>query len=84
VKKQNLQKAASCQVETSCGEGNGCRDETQSVMRIDTASSDDGSYCSCTRVLLHNTAATAAPYILTAEHCVNTASEAQSVVAYWN
>jgi lysyl endopeptidase len=81
---QNLQKAGSCQVNTSCSEGDGWRDETQSVMRIDFVSSDDGSNYSCTGVLLHNTAANAAPYILTAEHCINTASEAQSVVAYWN
>lgn len=80
----NLQKSASCQVNTRCGEGDGWRDEVQSVMRLDYVSDADGSNYNCTGVLLNNTAADAAPYILTAEHCIDSASEAQSVVAYWN
>lgn len=77
-------KAGSCQVDTRCEEGDGWRDETQSVVRIDYVSEDDGSNYNCTGVLLNNTAADAAPYVLTAEHCINTASEARSVVVYWN
>jgi hypothetical protein len=83
-KSSNLQKAGSCEVSTSCEEGDGWRDELQSGMRIDFFDSANGATLSCTGVLLNNTAADGAPLILTANHCIADASEAQSVTVYWN
>lgn len=79
-----FQKAGSCQVSTSCEEGDGWRDEIQSVMRIDFVDSSGGATRNCTGVLVNNTAADGAPLILTANHCIADASEAQSVTVYWN
>lgn len=54
----------------------------KSVGRIDFVS--QGSVASCTGTLLNNIANDQKPYFLTANHCVSTQSEAQSVIVYWN
>lgn len=54
----------------------------KSVGKIDFVSG--GSLFTCTGTLLNNLANDQTPYFLTANHCINTPSEAQSVTVYWN
>ena len=54
----------------------------KSVGRIDFVSS--GLVGSCTGTLLNNLANDQRPYFLTANHCINTQTEAQSATVYWN
>jgi len=75
-------KQGSCNIDVICPEGDGWRDQIRSAARI-TVSGSSGSHL-CSAQLVNNTAEDGAPYMLTAQHCVRTASEATSVVAYWN
>lgn len=54
----------------------------KSVGRIDFVSGS--SLFTCTGTLLNNLANDQTPYFLTANHCINTQSEAQSATVYWN
>ena len=54
----------------------------KSVGRIDFVSG--GSVGSCTGTLLNNAANDQKPYFVTANHCLSTQTEAQSVTVYWN
>jgi len=73
------EKRGSCNINVVCPQGDPWRDQIRSVARI----SISGQYL-CTGQLLNNTADDLTPYMLTAQHCVEQASEAPSVVAYWN
>jgi len=72
-------KRGSCNINVICPQGDPWRDQIRSVARI----SISGMYL-CTGQLVNNTADDLTPYMLTAQHCVEQASEAPSVVAYWN
>ncbi len=54
----------------------------KSVGRIDFVSGS--SLFTCTGTLLNNLANDQTPYFLTANHCINTQAQAQSVTVYWN
>lgn len=54
----------------------------KSVGRVDFVSG--GSVGACTGALLNDQASDQKPYFLTANHCISTQSEAQSVTVYWN
>ena len=54
----------------------------KSVGRIDFVTG--GAVGSCTGTLLNNVANDQKPYFLTANHCISTQTEAQSVTVYWN
>jgi len=54
----------------------------KSVGRVDFVTG--GSVGSCTGTLLNNVANDQKPYFLTANHCIKTQTEAQSVTVYWN
>lgn len=72
-------KQGTCNIDVVCPEGDGWRDQIRSVARITIS----GAYL-CTGQLLNNTAEDETPYFLTAQHCVENASQASSVVAFWN
>ena len=72
-------KQGTCNIDVICPEGDPWRDEIRSTARIIIS----GSYL-CTGQLVNNTAEDNTPYFLTAQHCVETASQATSVVAFWN
>jgi hypothetical protein len=72
-------KRGSCNINVVCPEGDPWRDQIRSVARISIA----GMYL-CTGQLVNNTAEDLTPYLLTAQHCLEQASDAPSVVAYWN
>lgn len=67
-----------CNVDVACAAGDSYGDQIRAVARIQVA----GFLCSA--VLLNNTAANDSPLLLTANHCISNASEASTVVAYWN
>ena len=58
------------------------QDVARSVGRIDFVS--QGSVFLCTGTLLNNAANDQKPYFLTANHCIETQTEAQSATVYWN
>lgn len=75
-------KAGSCNVDTVCTEGNNWRDQIQSVGRYTFVKQGTGRLC--TGQLINRTSADRAPLFLTANHCLDTQTEAESVVLYWN
>jgi hypothetical protein len=62
-----------CEVNVACSEGDGWCNEAQSVVRILIQSGTSYSYCS--GVLVNNTKQDFKPYVLTAEHCGENATE---------
>ncbi|HEU4510023.1 MAG TPA: PQQ-binding-like beta-propeller repeat protein [Pyrinomonadaceae bacterium] len=70
--------AGSCNLEVSPDWQN----VAKSVGRVDFVSG--GAVGSCTGTLLNNVANDQKPYFLTANHCISTQNEAQSVTVYWN
>ena len=70
--------AGSCNLEVSAD----WQDVAKSVGRIDFVTG--GSVASCTGTLLNNLANDQKPYFLTANHCISTQTEAQSVTVFWN
>lgn len=75
-------KQGSCNIDVICPEGDGWADQIRSVARY-TFSTNTGGYV-CTGELVNNTAEDGRPYFLTAQHCIEDASVATTVVAYWN
>ncbi|MHB8080192.1 MAG: FlgD immunoglobulin-like domain containing protein [Candidatus Krumholzibacteriia bacterium] len=72
-------KSGTCNIDVVCPEGDPWRDEIQSVAVIST-----GGSLFCTGFMVNNTAQDAKPYFMTANHCLITAINAPSLVAYWN
>lgn len=75
-------KAGDCNIDVACEEADPWRDQVRSVGRYTFESGDDTFVCSGS--LVNNTAENKLPYFLTAEHCISTPEEAQSMVFYWN
>ncbi len=71
-----------CEVDINCPEGSAWQAEKHAVARIIFESGVNSYYC--TGALVGNTAKTSDPYFLTANHCINTESSAQSAVFYFN
>ncbi len=71
-------KAGGCNVDTICPQGNPYRDQIRSVARY----SAGGGLC--TGTLVNNTAQNRSPIFLTARHCLDSQSEANSVVVFYN
>jgi len=72
-------KAGACNIDVVCPEGDDWRLEINSVGVIST-----GGSTFCTGSMLNNTAGDGTPYFLTANHCGINASNAASLVVYWN
>jgi hypothetical protein len=72
-------KQGSCNIDVICPEGDPWRDQIRAAARITIS----GAFL-CTAQLVNNTAEDGTPYLLTAQHCVENASQATSVVAFWN
>jgi subtilisin-like proprotein convertase family protein len=72
-------KAASCNIDAVCPEGNLWRDEIRSVARMTI----QGMYL-CSGTLVTDVPGSFTPYFLTAYHCEVRSHNASTVVAYWN
>ncbi|MEJ2580443.1 MAG: hypothetical protein P8127_02215, partial [Acidobacteriota bacterium] len=76
------EKRGSCNINVVCSQGNRFADQIRSVARY-TFSDGTGSYV-CTGQLINNTSEDETPYLYSAGHCVQSDTEAATVVAYWN
>jgi subtilisin-like proprotein convertase family protein len=72
-------KSGSCNVDVVCSQGDGWRNEIPSVGVIST-----GGSRFCTGAMINNVRQDLTPYFLTAFHCSVTASNAPSLVVFWN
>lgn len=75
------QKSGTCNVDTICPEGDNWREQIRGVASYTFVTG--GSASTCTGQLVNNTSGDRAPLLLTANHCIDNASEAASVVVYW-
>lgn len=74
--------SGSCNVNINCPEGADWQNEKRSVMKYSFVSGS--STYLCTAALINNVREDATPYLLTANHCVSTVSEAESAVFMFN
>lgn len=75
-------KSGSCNIDTICPQGDDWREQIRGVVSY-TFTRDNGDGSACTGQLVNNTAGDRAPLLLTANHCVDSAAEASSLVVYW-
>ena len=68
-----------CNIDVICPQGDGWRDEIQSVAAIQRSGS-----MVCTGFMVNNTAEDETPYFMTAYHCGVTSSTDSTLVCYWN
>lgn len=73
------EKSGSCNVDVACSDSKGWEDEVNSVAVISV-----GGSTFCTGFMVNNTANDKKPLFMTAHHCEITASNAASLVTYWN
>jgi len=78
------EKRGSCNINVVCPQGDPWRDQIRSVARYTASCNGGAATCLCTGQLVNNTAEDLTPYMLTAQHCVEQASDAPTLVAYWN
>jgi len=71
-------KSGSCNIDVVCPEGDAWRDQIASVAKYTFAGS------ACTGQLIANTDFDRRPLFHTANHCVNTETDAEGMVVYWN
>jgi len=74
-----VDKSGSCNIDVVCPEGDGWRDDIQSVAVIST-----GGSTFCSGFMVNNTAQDERSFFMTAYHCGIHASQAPSLVTYWN
>jgi lysyl endopeptidase len=76
---QSTLKAGACNVDVACSQSAGWEDEINSVAVIST-----GGYKFCTGFMVNNTNNDKTPLFMTAAHCRVNATNAASLVTYWN
>jgi lysyl endopeptidase len=84
LKTATLEKSGSCNIDVACPQGDPYREQIRSVAHY-VFQSGSGSFV-CTGQLMATTQAgndATQPVFSTANHCVSTASEVQSMVFYW-
>ena len=76
-------KSGSCNIDTRCPEGDPHREQIESVASYTFFDDTDPGTFTCTGQLLNNTAQDRRRLFSTANHCVSSATEADSAVLYW-
>ncbi len=76
---QSTQKSGSCNIDVACTDSRGWEDEVNSVGVIST-----GGSRFCTGFMVNNTKNDKTPLFMTANHCRINASNAATLVVYWN
>jgi len=76
--------SGACNVDVACPLGQAYPDQVRSVGHYEFRAADDGDYYICTGTLLADVPKDRRNWFLTANHCISFASEAQSIVVYWN
>ncbi len=76
--------SGSCNINVACPLGDAYPNEIRSVGHYEFQAADDGGFYICTGTLVANVPRDKRNLFLSARHCVQVASEAQSMVVYWN
>jgi hypothetical protein len=76
--------SGACNVNVVCPLGNPYRNEIRAAAYYEFVADDDHDTYICTGTLLADVPRDRRNYFLTAAHCVASASEAQSMIVYWN
>ncbi len=76
--------SGACNINVICSLGQPYLDQARAVAYIEFRNDDDGAYYMCTGTLLADVPRSGKNWFLTAAHCINSASEANSITAYWN
>jgi lysyl endopeptidase len=75
-------RAGACNVDVACAAADPFRKQVRAVGLYTFV--DGGVSYSCTGALVNTTRRDRTPYLLTAEHCIQEADDAASMVVYWN
>ncbi len=78
----SVKKSGSCNIDTACEEADPWRNQVRSVGGYGFRREEDALFC--TGTLLNTTAGDQTPFFLTAEHCIQSPSDANSMVFFWN
>ena len=73
-----------CEVNINCLAGSDWQIVKHSVLKYTYQDDDDDDYYLCTGALIANYQLDDTPYFLTANHCVNSSAEANSITFYFN
>jgi hypothetical protein len=76
--------SGSCNVDVVCPLGQNYTDDIRAVAYIEFQDDDNHNYYICTGTLLADVPRDHRNYLLTAAHCIDSATEAVSLIAYWN
>jgi hypothetical protein len=76
--------SGACNVDVVCPLGQPYRDPIRAAAYYEFTDDDDHATYLCSGTLLADVPHDRKPYFLTAAHCLSSASEAASVVVYWN
>ncbi|MEP7042032.1 MAG: hypothetical protein ABI843_03155 [Dokdonella sp.] len=76
--------SGSCNVNVVCPLGQGYPDEIRAVAYVEFQDDDNHNYYLCSGTLLADVPRDRRNYFLTAAHCIDSAAEAASLIAYWN
>ncbi len=76
--------SGACNINVACPLGQAYPDEIRAVGHYEFQAADDGDFYICTGTLLSDVPRDKRNWFLTAHHCISAASEAQSIVVYWN
>ncbi len=75
--------SGSCNVNVNCPEGTDWQNEKRSVVKFTFVDDGGGTYM-CSGALINNVRKDATPYLLTANHCISSSTEATSAVFIFN
>lgn len=81
---QGVGDSGACNVDVACPLGQPYPNEIRAVGHYEFRAADDGEYYICTGTLVADVPKDKRNYFLTAHHCISLASEAESIVVYWN
>lgn len=76
--------SGACNVDVACPLGQPYPNEIRSVGHYEFEAADGSGFYICTGTLVADVPKDKRNYFLTAHHCMSVASEAQSIVVYWN
>ncbi len=75
-----LKAAASCNIDINCVEGNHWQREKRSVVKLEITKDNNRGISYCTGVLVNQASDSIRPYLLTANHCISSITEAINTV----
>lgn len=76
--------SGACNIDVACPLGQPYPNEIRATGHYEFQAADDGDFYICTGTLVADVPKDKRNYFLTAHHCISAASEAQSIVVYWN